>query len=158
MSKPSDPTDQPKRKRATNAELNARTSKIISYIHLGVDDDRIKQILQEEGLKPWTARRAVDKAWAIIAALGSAPTEKERGILIKRLNEVFKQTQTGETKNLDHSIKVLGLYASILPKDKKGYFNGSGHSEVKAPASSSQLDEILARLGSANNATESKPG
>jgi hypothetical protein len=159
MNKPSDPTDKPKRKRATNAAMQARVSKVLTGLHMGYGEDRIKQILRDEdGLEPWTVRRTFDKAMEVIRGLGSMPTDKERGTLIGRLTHIYKQTQTGETKNLDQGIKVLNIFASILPKDKKGISHGSGHSEVKAPPSSSKLDDILAKLGSTSNAEESKPG
>ena len=159
MSKPSDPNNQPKRKRATKAELQARVSKVLTCIQMSYEDDQIKKVLRDEdGLSPRTILRTFKKAKAVIGALGSQSTEQERGMLIAHLRLVLRQTLNGDTKNLDQSIRVLNIFASMLPKDRKGFSNGSGYSEVKAPASPSQLDNILAKLGSTGNATESKPG
>jgi hypothetical protein len=152
--------DSSKRKRAGKEEMQARLEEVFVLIRQGYPNSRIKKMLMDRGLHEKAANRAIKTTWDMIAGLGSQATSEQRGLVLSRINHLYCEVSAGEGKNIDQAIKLLDLQTKLIPTLTKGE---TLHDNPKEPNPSgnpvsSQLIEILQRLGGVESAEGSDDG
>lgn len=142
-------TQPQKRKRATAAQLQDRIEKVFIYLRQGLSEARIRAYLMEqEGCSEKTARRTIQSAWDLIGALGTQATDKQRGLLVARMNQLYAELTTGEQKNYNQAIKILQLCAQTLPKPSGGPVTHEpiAHTPPSGDHESSWINQIIENI------------
>jgi hypothetical protein len=138
--------DHPKRKRATQAEMQDRIDEVFILLRQGYNHHQIKKVLIEKGLHEKTAQRAIRAAWDNLSLISQRPYAEQLGLLLTRLNHIFCQVSSGPEKNLDLAIKIVALQNKIIQCPKNGPAHGPTQPGSQEAAIEAQLSEILQQL------------
>jgi len=157
-------TGKKTRKRASEVEINLRIRQALSMRARGHSDHQIvASLVQSEGLSVRQAERYVAEVKQIISAFGAMGTEEERGLVLKRLEILFSEAVSGDSKDialanaiLNNCIKVMAL--NLKHRVVKGGISDVHGTSASGPGLSPELAAALRRFESIETTEQPENG